>query len=431
MEGAGLVYTDKLLLLIEKFGSVGHLLIQVKPAVVKTYELLFYYSVITSKEPTSRKKYYLGALSALAVILFLSLYQLRYLALMSYEVKAEMNIYLVDFLYLLGKARNGMYFGLWCTIIYSLVNRCIMLWFNLRGELQLFTDWAEESKSIYFWTKGCEIQREHLKFERYLLILFQSIKWVNGYPIILFSIFQGVLIYLTFIDRWNNGILQIIPFILWSFCLIPHTMYTSSGIVIIYGMSLSGVLHSHHKINLCFELLEKFQSIPKETISLCGDTNLLKLSRMIAQLQWSLEGHRRLSTLLFFSFAFFTTLIAAAFTYVAIVFERKYWILKYCLVIASVSVWVLIYIYPRKVAQVSMKGDELYKKLCSQRARLTQMSIRQKLLMNKLIETTGNIRRPIAYYLSSLTPFTLNFHFKFLLNIFSVIFLMMNIWNNN
>lgn len=435
MDGPTLVYTRKFLQFRQKCGKIAQFAIEIKPAIVKTDQMLFATSVIASSDPKIEKYTSRGLISSLGVIIFLFIYQTRYLVLMAHDPSLKINGYFSDFLYLIGQARNGMYFGFWSTILYSLSNRVIMLRFNLAKNINLFTDWTEESKSIYNWTPNKEIDFGILRLERQLLILFELTKWSSLSLILIFTVFQGLLIYLTLVDQLNKGTLLVFPFIIWSLCLIPHTFYTATGIIFVYGMAISGILYSHYKINLCFNILNRFKSsafrLSNFKANQSARDHFYDLSCAVADLLSTIDGHRSLFSVLFYAFTLFATLIAASFSYAAIVLELKYFLLKYCLIFASVIVWVLIICYPLKIADVAVKSNRLYKELSSQQARCFYLHVEQRKQLRNLIEYLGSTSRPIAYYMTSLTPFTYNFHFKFLVNIVSVIFLMINIWKNN
>lgn len=429
MEDATLVYSEKLIKLVQKLGKTGHFFIQIKPAIVKFNQLLSFYLITFSEKPGQK---FCGVAPAVGVILFLFFYQIRYLAIMKSKPGDEVSNYLVDFLYLLGKGRNGMYFGFWSAIVYSVVNRCIILWVSLGAKLNVLTAWSKESTSAYFLSPEGEVNEKHVALERHLLILFQSISWFTSLLIFLFSIFQAILIFLTFLDRNNNGTMQFIPFLIWSICLIPHTLYTTSGIIPVFGMAICVVVYSLYKINLSIDRLSEFKLHVNQNSSVVRrNFSLFLFTLSIVDFRITTERHRSLLSVLLFAFFLFTTLIAASFSYAAIVIDWKHLMVKCSLVVASFNVWLIVIGYPVLIAKVATRGNDLYQSLCSERARLINSTIEQKMILNRLIENIGSVTHPIACYLMNSTPHTLNFHFKFLLNIFSVIFLMTNIWRNN
>lgn len=427
--------TNKFSLFRQQFSKITKSAIRIEPINVKFDKMLFAASVIPSHEPMIEKSTFQGLISSTAVIVFLFFYQIRYLILIMNDPSFEINHYFVDFLYLIGSARNGMYFGFWSAIIYSIINRVIMLSYTVAGKVNPFTDWTKESKSINNNRVGRIIDPGILRLERQLLILFEFTKWSSISIILIFTVFQGLLIYLTLVDQIYKGTLLVLPFILWSLCLIPHTFYTTTGVICVYGTAVGGILHSHYKIDHCSEILNQFKSlstqITNSTSKQLAKDHLYNLIDCVADLLSTIEGHQNVSSLLFHAFALFTTLIAASFSYVALELDMEYVLLKYCLIFASIVVWLLVIVYPLVVADVAAKSDTFYRNLCNQQARCYFLQVQEQVKLKDLIELTGCTHRPIAYNMTRLTPFTYNFHFKFLLNIVTVIFLMINIWNNN
>lgn len=365
---------------------------------------------------------------SLNIILILIVYDIRYLILINIKPKCYLSYILGDFMYPLDDARNWIYFMFIITVTYSIIYRLILLLFSLTGKnLNIFTDWKKESINVY---NGL-VDPLNIELERSLVIIYELSKIISVYSYLLFTSFVLIMFYVSFIDYLKVDLIFILITIIWMFSWFPALVFAVTGVIYPIFLTMCGVVYSIYKVNICKNLIDNFKYDQlTDSIENIKERKIFFSSFFKSTIELYLTIHRQgpLFRILLISFIIMTTLTAASLNFLSFYGKTSYTLVnKFISGLAFLS-WFVVAAIPRLMIIIPNKVTKIYQQLTTLQIRNNNLTIRQKIDLLKLIESFGDSRHPIAYYINDNTPYTSLFHFNYLLNIITVIFLLINVY---
>lgn len=409
--------------------KIGKLIVSLDPAVVKIHRYMKLYRLTLHSGLQLDSYSVKDVLLSSAIVLFLLLYQLRYLIIMANEPGSTASLSMGDFLSPLGDARNGLFLGFWAALVQALINRAFIVFYGTQKSLSILTDCEKVSLYVYQALSIDQLTEPAIHLEQRLCILFEFCKFITEGVSWAFILFQSFMVLFT-ASKLNDPHDRAIC-LAWSITLIPHTFYTATGVLVALISSISGVLYTHYKLDLLMAQLDNLANtkivansnnsrMTKQTANRL--VKVIKLTQVILQ---TMNRHSKILSWLLMIYYYFTVLIASSFSYVTLYVRLEADWLRWVLLGPALQIWLLVIIIPLPIAYVATRTNYVYRKLCSIQCRLP-LPLEGKLCIQRLIDITGSEEQPLTYYMANNMPFTLGYHGLFIANIFLTIFLMIN-----
>lgn len=408
---------------------IGKLFVSLDPAIVKIHRYLKMYRITLHKGIDLSNYKLKDIVISSSIIIFLFLYQLRYLVLMFNPPNTKISLAMGDFLSLLDDARNGLFLGLWAALIQAVVNRAFILFYGTRKTLSILTDCHKPSTYIYQCSSIDQLNEPLIKLEQRLLILFEFCRFTTEGIAWAFILFQAFMVLFT-ASKLNDPIDQL-TCLAWSITLIPHTFFTSSGVLVALTSSISGVFYTHYKLDILMKQMENFRRmshLPPGQVNRMQNqivNRIFQIVKMTRILLLTMNRQSKILSWLLLIYFYFFSIIASSFSYISLYLDLEAEWLRWVMFGPMIQVWFLVILVPLPIAYVATRTKVIYHQLCSIQTRML-LPIECKMYIQRLINITGNDRHPLTYYTANNIPFTLGYHGLFILNIFLTIFLMID-----
>lgn len=374
-------------------------------------------------------------LNSILIMIILFIYILRYLCIVNLSPQSKLLPLMSDFLFPLGPSGHWIYFFFNIGMGTSIANRFTIAFSSFRGNMGLYKDWKDQSTSVY---RGVDtsLDPKVLQLEKTNIFIYNLTKMT----VILANFIVGAVGSVMFVLSISQMVqmscpkLHLLIFILWVITWYPALYFSVNGVIYPISLAMCGVYYSKYLADICVDCIECFRSFfEQNTVNLKAPSNSMsmsKLSTSVVQLRHSIGKQDRVLRRLLLIFISFATFSASSVTFLAVYVQSNYKIMQYLLLGMAVVLWMLVVIIPTPLTQIPGQIDTIYRKLQSLQSRCQNLSREEKWQLFRLIESVGDLRCPIAYHIIDGLPFSSAYHFSFILNIITVIFLMINFWRS-
>ena len=407
------------------------------PAVTRVNrELRSCYISVSKNTRGKRHKSIVPLIVSISMMVYLVFYTLRYILILCLPPDSVILPFLGDYLFPLGPSGHWIYYFFNVGMVTAIANRFIIAFFSFRGEMHLYKDWKHESTSIYN-TPSLSISENLIKLERWNIYIYDLVKATGVYS----NFLVGALAFIMFVIstdqliEMNTPNLYVVVHILWTFTFFPALYFSVNGVIYPLALSMCGVFYSMYLIEVCMKSIESVQMSTKKRHFSLSISDLQKnlspimhLCKSVSNLRLTIHKQGHIISALLIVFISFATFSASSNTFLAFYVQFENGLMQYFSGSIAIALWMMMIIIPAPLTNLPDQIDLIHKQLNSLQCRYEGLTVPEKYLLLRLIELVENTQRPIAYTIINGRPYSSSLHFSLILNIITVIFLMINLW---